>query len=99
MIYLNTKTNEYPRHVGDLELLGWKLGDSLPENWVEVEYTEPPAVEEGQTCDQLAPTQDEDGIWRIHWSEVRPLNSAELALKEKMLRLITDSQTYRGLNG
>lgn len=38
MLFLNTVTGEYPRHIGDLELLGWKQGEELPENWVEVEY-------------------------------------------------------------
>lgn len=35
-IFYNTETKEFPRHFGDLALLGWEDGMDLPENWVEV---------------------------------------------------------------
>jgi hypothetical protein len=41
MLFYNTKTQEYPRYVGDLQLLGWNIGEPLPENWVEVENNSP----------------------------------------------------------
>lgn len=75
MIYLNTQTQEYPRHDGDLELLGWVVGQPLPENWVEVVYTEAPTVAEGQTPVQLFPVEV-DGVWTITWL-VRDLTDEE----------------------
>lgn len=35
-MYLNIKTKEYPRFQGDLELLGWEVGQPLPSDWVAV---------------------------------------------------------------
>jgi hypothetical protein len=78
--YLNTKTNEYPRHSGDLELLGWSSGESLPEDWAEVQETIAPEINEGQTAKELAPALIE-GIWTQQW-EVHTLTAEELAFDE-----------------
>ena len=75
MIYLNTQTQEYPRHDGDLELLGWVVGQPLLENWAEVTYTNPPIVNEEQTAVQLSPIEV-DGVWTITWA-VRDLTDEE----------------------
>jgi hypothetical protein len=45
MIFYNVETKEYPRYQGDLELLGWKVGEELPTNWVKV-LDERPLVNE-----------------------------------------------------
>jgi hypothetical protein len=39
MLFINPQ-NEYPRHIGDLQLdnPGWKVGDPLPAGWQQVEY-------------------------------------------------------------
>jgi hypothetical protein len=46
MIYISPD-NEYPRHYGDIQLANptWKLGDDLPEGWVQV--AESPRPEPG----------------------------------------------------
>ena len=75
-IYLNIETQEYPRHDGDLELLGWKLGEPLPENWVEVEYVEPPIYQDGETLERLSPAFI-DGKWQMSW-KVRLLTPDEI---------------------
>ena len=90
-IYLNTQTKEYPRHNGDLELLGWKVGQALPENWVEVEYQEPPMVDEDTWCGETLPTLV-DGVWKVTWI-TRPLTTSEKALKNTPYP--TDGNYYR----
>lgn len=77
MIYYNTKTEEYPRHDGDLELLGWKVGQPLPENWVEVEYCEPRQLESGETYSASELPELVDGVWKTAWN-YRPLTKEEL---------------------
>jgi hypothetical protein len=79
-LYLNTETNEYPRHDGDLELLGWTLADPLPEKWVVVEYTNPPIVDVNTTYQQEFPTLA-DGVWRVSWA-TRPLTEYELLRRD-----------------
>lgn len=66
MIFMNIKTGEYPRHQGDLELLGWKNGEPLPENWVEVEYVHHPNITDRQKFTQLPPIE-ENGKWKMRW--------------------------------
>lgn len=77
MPYFNTITGEYPRHIGDLELLGWSVGDPLPEGWVEFEYDEAPALPAGKSYSYLPPVEDSDGSWRSHFS-ISDLSQEEL---------------------
>jgi hypothetical protein len=79
-IYLNTKTQEYPRYDGDLENLGWSLGQPLPENWVEVAYTDPPTVDTNTTYEIQFP-QLINGIWTITWI-TRPLTANEIVRRD-----------------
>jgi hypothetical protein len=79
MLYLNIETNEYPRYTGDLELLGWKLGEDLPSNWVQVIQEPTPTVEEDETYFLEFP-QLIDGIWKAVWT-IRKLTPEELELK------------------
>jgi hypothetical protein len=74
--YLNTETNEYPRHDGDLELLGWTLGEPLPEPWVEVEHVPSPEVSESENYSEGAPVHL-NGVWKRNWV-VRDLTEEEL---------------------
>jgi hypothetical protein len=76
-IYLNTKTGEFPRHNGDLELLGWQFGSSLPENWVEVVYDPIPTLANGETFEDQPPTLI-DGKWRV-LRNVRAITVEEIA--------------------
>lgn len=66
MKFYNVVTNEYPRYQGDLELLGWQLGQPLPENWVEVVYTDMPEVTENKKVYETLP-QNIDGVWTQCW--------------------------------
>jgi len=63
--YFNTVTKEYPRHEGDLELLGWVKGTSLPENWVQVTYIEPD-IEMYTVAEETLPVLV-DGQWVTNW--------------------------------
>ena len=88
MNFLNTATQEYPRHQGDLELLGWNAGEPLPQDWVEVLPSERPTVESNQEAVELAPELVE-GVWTQRWSVVE-LTEEEIArrkeLREEMRR-------------
>jgi hypothetical protein len=64
--YLNTQTLEYPRHDGDLKLLGWIEGNELPENWVNVNFVDPPEVLDSQIAYETFP-ENVDGIWYMTW--------------------------------
>lgn len=58
-LYLNTLTNEYPRHVGDVQLVksDFQIGGTLPEGWVEVAYaTEYPTAGEDEKVVEVEPT-------------------------------------------
>ncbi len=68
-IFYNTVTHEYPRHIEDLEVLGWNRDYSaLPENWVEVFISPMPTeIEEHQIIEPgLTPTF-QDGKWYTTW--------------------------------
>lgn len=75
MPYLNTTTGEYPRFDGDLELLGWQVGQPLPSDWVEVTIDPTPSLIEGETY-EIRPPQLIDGVWRQTWT-VRAITEAE----------------------
>lgn len=58
MLFINPN-NEYPRHIGDLQLVhpGWKQGDPLPEGWQEVAYaTERPLPGVDELVYEVEPT-------------------------------------------
>lgn len=82
MYFLNTVTGEYPRHQGDLELLGWSVGEPLPQNWVEVAPVERPDCEESQKAIEIAPVLL-DGVWTQRW-EVVDITAEELARIEEL---------------
>ena len=79
-IYYNTETNEYPRHDGDLELLGWSVGTPLPENWVDIYQTDPPAVLENEIAYEVLP-QLIGGNWIQQWA-VRDMSPEEIELRD-----------------
>jgi hypothetical protein len=62
MFYFNTITKEYPRHVGDLQLLGWQENTELPEGWVEVTDDQTPVITPEQTYEMIEPKLV-DNIW------------------------------------
>lgn len=78
MLFLNTQTGEYPRHIGDLEILGWKQGEPLPENWVEVDYAESlPNVGENELYYEIEPVL-ENGRYKQTFA-IRPMTEDEIA--------------------
>jgi len=79
-IYYNTETNEYPRHDGDLELLGWSLATPLPENWVEVHSADPPAVLENEIAYEVLPQLVSES-WIQQW-DVRGMSPEEIELRD-----------------
>lgn len=84
--YLNTETGEYPRHIGDLHLLGYKDGEDLPEGWVVVTPTQMPEVEDNQIAKEKAP-QSIDGQWFQSWEIVTftPEEIAEMQERRQAL--------------
>jgi hypothetical protein len=86
MIFYNIESNEYPRHQGDLELLGWKVGDPLPENWVEVEYVAPKELDVLEICSPAPLPVLIDGVWKTAWN-YRFLTEEEIAIVEEQQNL------------
>lgn len=82
MLLINPQ-GEYPRHIGDLQLEypDWNLGDSLPDGWVEVAYSEfPTEIPTDFIVEELAPTKTDNG-WVQTWN-VRPMTTDEIAVRD-----------------
>lgn len=92
MAYLNTATSEYPRHIGDLMLLGWSEGEPLPEGWVEVFETPAPVAEAGWVVYENTPKKTKDGYVQ-DWA-TRELTPAEVFNRRKMIAV---SKVARGI--
>jgi len=77
MLFINPE-NEYPRHIGDIQLVkaGFKEGDALPNGWVKVEESERPRAEANQVTVEGAPAEV-DGVMTQTWT-VRDFTQAEL---------------------
>ena len=77
MIYINPE-NEYPRHIGDVQLAkpGFKDGDALPTGWVKVEESERPTAGTDKVTVESFP-EEIDGVMTQSWT-VRDLTQAEL---------------------
>jgi len=77
MLYINSE-NEYPRHIGDVQLVkaGFKDGDALPTGWVKVQESERPTAEADQVTIEGTP-EDVDGVMTQTWI-VRDLTEEEL---------------------
>jgi hypothetical protein len=81
MIYINAE-GEYPRHIGDVQLVkkGWSEGDTLPTGWQSVVETERPTAGTDQLTYDSGPV-DIDGVLSQGWT-VRDLTAEELALRD-----------------
>lgn len=66
-IFYNIETGEYPRHEGDLKIVGWVENTTLPENWVAVENTEMPKVDSTKKVIEGMPEQYEPGKYKQKW--------------------------------
>jgi hypothetical protein len=77
MLYINPD-NEYPRHIGDVQLAksGFKDGDVLPTGWTQVEESERPTAGNNQVTVESFP-ETLDGVMTQTWT-VRDLTQAEL---------------------
>lgn len=67
--YINTKTGEYPRHIGDLYLIGYKDGDNLPEGWHLVIPSEKPNFEGYKKVVEVKPKLI-NKIWTQQWEVI-----------------------------
>lgn len=107
MIYISPK-NEYPRHIGDIQLQNpdWQQGDKLPTGWVEVVEGEMPEREEGYVVYEDFPVEL-DGVMTRNWQK-RPMTEEEIErrdapkrAKEKLIALgLTEAEVdalVRGL--
>jgi len=77
MLYINAE-NEYPRHIGDVQLAkpSFKDGDALPTGWVKVEESERPTAGTDKVTVEGTP-EEVDGVMTQTWT-VRDLTQAEL---------------------
>lgn len=81
MLFLNTKTNEYPRYQGDLELLGWIYGEPLPTDWVEVVSVEPPIeVPKNSKVVEQTPIEIEGGWTQVF--KIEPMTAEEIEQRD-----------------
>lgn len=91
MAYLNTQTNEYPLHVGDLMLLGIQE-ENLPDFIVPVIVELPEWDGENEICREITPSQDESGIWKANF-EIVPLTIEQkkmIAIQKIKTKIMTD---------
>jgi len=77
MLYINS-ANEYPRHIGDVQLAkpSFKDGDALPTGWTKVEESERPTAGTDKVTVEGAPAEV-DGVMTQSWT-VRDLTQEEL---------------------
>jgi hypothetical protein len=81
MLYINSK-NEYPRHIGDVQLAkpSFKDGDTLPTGWVKVEESERPTAGTDKVTVESFP-EEIDGVMTQSWT-VRKMTADELARRD-----------------
>ena len=81
MQYISPK-KEYPRYAGDimLEYPDWKEGDTLPEGWVSVEYSDYPFPDKYEVVDEAFPVEV-NGVMKQNW-QVRPMTPEEIERKD-----------------
>tara|TARA_R110000772_G_scaffold83970_1_gene177562 strand:+ start:365 stop:691 length:327 start_codon:yes stop_codon:yes gene_type:complete len=81
MIYISPN-NEYPRHYGDIQLenKGWKLGDDLPDGWVQVAEAKLPTVGVDQVAYEEFPVEI-NKVLSQNW-QVRNFTADELEQRD-----------------
>jgi len=77
MLYINAE-NEYPRHIGDVQLAkpSFKDGDALPTGWLRVAESERPTAGTDKVTVEGTPAEV-NGVMTQSWT-VRDLTQAEL---------------------
>ena len=77
-MFINKITKEYPRFIGDLQLLYPDATlDNLPNEWVLVEKTPRPENQDGKAIYESTP-EEINGVWKQQW-EIRNLTDEEVA--------------------
>ena len=81
MLYINPD-NEYPRHIGDIQLEHptFKEGDNLPAGWALVVEADIPAVGENQLAYESFP-EEVDGVMTQNW-QVRAMTAEEIERRD-----------------
>jgi hypothetical protein len=77
-MFINKITKEYPRFIGDLQLLNPDATlDNVPDDWALVEETPMPESQSGKGIFESEP-KEVNGVWKQQWV-IRDLTSEELA--------------------
>jgi len=81
MIYINP-AGEYPRHIGDIQLEypDFKVGDKLPDGWIEVIETGRPTPVENKIIYEGYP-EEINGVMTQNWV-IRDMTPEEIEKKE-----------------
>ena len=81
MIYISPR-NEYPRHYGDIQLENpsWKLGDDLPEGWLQVAEAERPEPQADKVLFEDFPVEV-DGVMTQNW-QFRDMTAEEIERRD-----------------
>jgi hypothetical protein len=76
-MYYISPDNEYPRHIGDIQIEhpGYKMGDPLPEGWTWVRDVPKPPQEDGKIIEELFPVEI-DGKMSRNWN-IREMTAEE----------------------
>ena len=81
-MFINTITKEYPRFIGDIQLLHPNATENdLPDGWALVVETPKPEYQEGKAIYEIAP-KEVGGVWTQQWN-VRDFNAEELEIHRK----------------
>jgi len=78
--YINTLTLEYPRHIGDIEL----VNEADRNNFVAVEWADPPAFDSLTQIIYELPPINSDGTWYMQWG-IRNATEEELAFRDSLI--------------
>jgi len=81
MIYISPE-NEYPRHIGDIQLVhpDFKEGDVLPQGWVQVSEAKRPTPSTDEIVFEDFPVEV-DGVMTQNW-QVRPMTAEEIERRD-----------------
>ena len=106
MIYISPE-NEYPRHIGDIQLAhpNFKQSDDLPEGWVQVAEAERPEPQTDKVIYEDFPVEV-DGVMTQNWI-VRDMTQKEIdrrdapkRAKEKLIALgLTEAEVQALVRG
>lgn len=88
MFFFNTITKEYPRHIGDLQLLGWQENTELPDGWVEVIDDQTPLITPEQTYEMVEPKLI-NNIWTAQFL-IRNRTQIEIDSQEALTQALNE---------